>query len=634
MQSRTLKPLLWGILIILVISLACNSPFSPEETPEAPALKEPAKEPAKEPVEVPEEPSGPVPIDNLQDAQGAVIQIEAVGSFVDPEYGEYEGAGRGTGFIIDPSGIAVTNNHVVTGAAMLKVWIGGDTSQTYNAKILGVSECSDLAVIDIDGEGFPYLEWYSDSVNVGLEVYTAGFPLGESEYTLTKGIVSKASTSGETDWASVDSVLMHDATINPGNSGGPLITEDGKVVGVNYSFRAEADQYFAIKYDIAAPIINRLRNGNDVDSIGVNGVAVMSNDGTISGIWVSSVEAGSPADKAGILGGDIILSLEDLSLATDGTMADYCDIIRTHTPTDTLALEVLRYDTYTFMSGQLNGTPLTLDTQAPAPSDGTSGETTSAGSHCGQTDANAYYEGFQVGSVVILGRHQAVDGDPNWADDMDYYVGDVATITELAGVDDTGCPGVRVDIDGGEFFWRVRALQFSGASDVPTVSGDYMSITDDTGALYVEVPSHWTDITGQIWEADWGTLHFRAANVIASYDLDGFNSYYDVAGIDFAASEDWGNIGGYIQLLDDAKYTWYEDNCEWESRESYDDGYYEGAYDLYSCTANATTAVIGARPINDPLAYLILVQMQLVTDADVDAFGRVIDTFDVVGNLP
>ncbi|MEI2690512.1 MAG: serine protease [Anaerolineae bacterium] len=70
---------------------------------------------------------------------------------------------------------------------------------------------------------------------MGLDVYAAGFPLGDPEFTLTRGIVSKARADGETDWASVDSVLEHDASINPGNSGGPLITGDGKVIGVNYA---------------------------------------------------------------------------------------------------------------------------------------------------------------------------------------------------------------------------------------------------------------------------------------------------------------------------------------------------------------------------------------------------------------
>ena len=174
-------------------------------------------------------------ISSLDDLQKAVIQIEAQGTFIDPEEGvQYDAAGSGTGFIIDEDGHAVTNNHVVTGAALLKVWIGGESTPR-NAKILGVSECSDMAVIDIEGSGYPYLEWYGSAVRPGLDVYAAGYPLGDPEFTLTRGIVSKARADGETDWASIDSVIEHDATINPGNSGGPLVTADGKVVGINYA---------------------------------------------------------------------------------------------------------------------------------------------------------------------------------------------------------------------------------------------------------------------------------------------------------------------------------------------------------------------------------------------------------------
>ena len=134
-------------------------------------------------------------VTSLEGVQGATIQIEAQGTFIDPGEGEVTGAGRGSGMIIDPSGIAVTNNHVVTGAALLKIWIGGDTRKTYNAKILGVSECSDLAVIDIEGDGFPYLAWYEATPKVGMDVYLAGYPLGEPQYTLSRGIVAKAATS-------------------------------------------------------------------------------------------------------------------------------------------------------------------------------------------------------------------------------------------------------------------------------------------------------------------------------------------------------------------------------------------------------------------------------------------------------
>jgi serine protease Do len=294
-----------------------------------------------------------------QDVVNALVQIEAQGSFVDPEFGMMlNTAGRGSGFIIDPSGIAVTNNHVVTGAAFLQVWIGGE-GEPRNARILGASECSDLAVIDIDGEGFPYLEWSTTPPTLGTEVYAAGFPLGDPEPTLTRGIVSKEEADGESNWASVDNVIEHDATINPGNSGGPLVTADGKAIGVNYAGSAETNQYFSITAGEAIPVIEQLRAGTDLNSIGVNGTAINDGEG-LSGIWVASVKSGSPADTTGIQAGDIITSLEGLILSTDGTMADYCDILRSRNMSDTMAVEVLRFETSEVMEGQLNGRELEM----------------------------------------------------------------------------------------------------------------------------------------------------------------------------------------------------------------------------------------------------------------------------------
>jgi S1-C subfamily serine protease len=95
-------------------------------------------------------------VSDLEGVRAAVVRIVGEGSFVDPEVGDvYNQSGTGSGFIIDPSGLAVTNNHVVTGAAFLRVYVEGE-DEPRNAKVLGVSECSDLAVIDIDGDGFPY----------------------------------------------------------------------------------------------------------------------------------------------------------------------------------------------------------------------------------------------------------------------------------------------------------------------------------------------------------------------------------------------------------------------------------------------------------------------------------------------
>ncbi|MCS6826152.1 MAG: trypsin-like peptidase domain-containing protein, partial [Caldilinea sp.] len=332
----------------------------------------------------------PGPIDNLTDVQKAVVRIEAVGVFRDPTEGMTAGAGSGTGFIIDPEGHVVTNNHVVTGAAYLKVYVEGK-EEPVNARIVGVSECADLAVIDLQGRNYPYLAWYEGPIRVGLDVYAAGFPLGDPEYTLTRGIISKARADGRRAWASVEGVIEHDANINPGNSGGPLVTTDGQVVGVNYSYSRATEQYHAIGRDGALEVIEELLEGKDVDSIGVNGQAFVTEDGKLSGIWVSSVASGSPADQVGILPGDIILSMENLPLATDGTMATYCDILRSRRANAVTAIEVLRLDTGEVLTGQLNGRPLQVSVTLGGeeePSQST-GQTSS-----GQNTGEATYDEF------------------------------------------------------------------------------------------------------------------------------------------------------------------------------------------------------------------------------------------------
>jgi len=497
--------------------------------------------------------SGSSLVTTLTDVKSAVIQIEAQGTFVDPEFGEYSGAGRGTGFIIDPSGLAVTNNHVVTGAALLKVWIGGDSGKSYNAQIIAVSECSDLALIDIEGGNFPYLDWYSGPIQVGLEIYAAGFPLGDPEYTLTKGIVSKEKADGESSWASVNHVIEHDATINPGNSGGPLVSADGQVVGVNYATYAEANQYFAIGQDAAIPVIEQFINGENVDTVGINGIAVQSDDGTFAGIWVSSIKSGSAADEAGLEAGDLITSLESLPLAADGTMSTYCDIIRTQGDENTLAVEVLRFPTQELLEGQINGRALSV-----------------------------------VGSGPMV-------NDP--PPESNITTGDTPQTGDGSG---------------------------------------YMEIYDYSDALVISVPETWNDMESFDWEDTWelgnGTLFdFFAADLVAAPSLDDFYDWTG-PGVDFSASRQWGNIGGYLQLLDGTEH-WYSDDCVKDERDEYEDEAYEGAYDWWICDY-VDIVVIAVRPIADPTAYLALIQVNLQTEVDFDALEEITATFDVINSLP
>jgi serine protease Do len=302
---------------------------------------------------------------DIAQVEQSVVKIAAQGTFIDPEVGEQRNsAGVGSGAIISEDGIVVTNNHVVTGAALLQVWTAGE-NDPINARVLGVSECSDLAVIQLEGDGYTPLEYRTGDVTPGLEVYAAGFPASDAntiedvDYTLTRGIVSSTTASGETSWASVDEVIEHDARIRGGNSGGPLLDEEGFIVGVNYSGIDASDQNYAISATDARSIIEELASGSNIDSIGVNGQAVNNGEG-INGIWVASVDSGSPADTAGLEPGDIITRLEGLDLAMDGTMSDYCDILRTQGSEATMTMEVLRFATEEVYEGQLNGTPLEL----------------------------------------------------------------------------------------------------------------------------------------------------------------------------------------------------------------------------------------------------------------------------------
>lgn len=548
MQRRSWYWISVLILFVSLASLACSlgGGEEPTATPEPPpATATPESAP---PTAIPEPTAVPVPetmaVKSLQDVKSATIQIEAQGSFVDPQVGlQLNAAGRGSGFIIDESGIAVTNNHVVTGAALLRVWVGGE-SEPRNARVLGASECSDLAVIDIDGEGYPYLEWYEGPIAVGMDVYAAGFPLGDPEFTLTRGIISKEQADGETDWASVDAVVQHDAVINPGNSGGPLVSAEGQVVGVNYAGASGVDQYFAIARAEALRIIDQLRGGQDVTSIGVNGMAV--SDGVISGIWVSSVKSGSPADRAGVVGGDIITAIEGLILATDGTMADYCDILRSHAPEDTLGIEILRYSTEEVLVGQLNGRELELS--------------------------------FSFAQEV----EQQAAGEL----DSDFAAG--------------------------------------------ATYADYVEVWDDTETIVVEVPVEWSaEVDGRPYldEND----EFLAADIQASSNLEDFLNTYATPGIEFAASRAWASLYDQASLLDELERTY---DCVYDGRYEYDDGLYSGLYDLYLDCGDVGSVIVELAAMPEDGSFIIFVQIQAVTDADLDALDRILDTFFVAGELP
>lgn len=474
---------------------------------------------------------------DLQDVRSAVVQIEAVGTFVDPEFGAQEGAGRGSGFVIDPSGIAVTNNHVVTGAGLLQVAVDGEDAPR-NARVLGVSECSDLAVIQIDGGDLPYLEWATEADQPGTEIYVAGFPLGDPEYTLTRGVIAKTNAGGDTNWASIDHALEHDASAQPGNSGGPVVTTDGQVAGIHYASYSQTNtsQFRAIAADIAQPIVEELATGVDIDSIGVNGQIVQSEDGTIAGLWVAGVASGSPADEVGLEPGDIITRIEGVSIGVDGTMRDYCDVLRSHAPDDQLAIDVLRFATEELLAGELNGDILT------------------------QTVSFA----------------DQMDDTPDQPDE----------------------PGVET-------------------------YANYVTLVDDSNTITVNVPDTWTDVSGASIDLGDGT---QSPAIAASPNLDYYNESWDTPGMQFIASAALATTSAE-ELLTQLSPS----ECTSTGREVYDDGYFTGAYEVFeNCGGTATRWVqVAAHPADQ--SYGVLVAVQVVNDADLEALDVILNTFNVTG---
>lgn len=355
-QAFTHKRRITTFVVLGCLLSACGSgqsdvPTAPTASQEVVTPAEPTPASARDQAQ---------PVRSIDDVEKAVIRIEVKGSFRDIGKEQVEAEGYGSGFFINGDGLAVTNNHVVTGASSFRIYLDG-VEEYRNAHVIAVSECSDLALIQVEGKVERYFNWYEGTIKTGLPIYVAGFPRGTEEITLVDGIISKAKADGQTTWSSIESVLQHTADTLPGNSGGPVFTKDTlEVVGINYAGNPDG-QHFAISASLARPFIERLKQGQNIESIGINGKAfsVTTKSGDqINGTWVVSVQPGTPAYKAKIKPGDILVSMNNLTLAQDGTMQDYCDVLRSIKPDAVTPITVYRLDTGERLEGDLNGDAL------------------------------------------------------------------------------------------------------------------------------------------------------------------------------------------------------------------------------------------------------------------------------------
>jgi serine protease Do len=218
----------------------------------------------------------------------------------------------GSGFIINPDGHIVTNNHVIDKADEIKVTLGDES--TYVAKVVGRDPKTDLALLKIDAKKKLTSLALGDSsrLKVGEVVVAIGNPFGLS-HTVTQGIVSaKERTIG---FGSYDDFIQTDASINPGNSGGPLLNLQGEVIGINAAIVASGQGIgFAIPVNLAKSILLKLKDTGKVTR-GWLGVVIQKVSEehaqalklqSRSGALVSDVQRGSPAAKAGLKTGDVI----------------------------------------------------------------------------------------------------------------------------------------------------------------------------------------------------------------------------------------------------------------------------------------------------------------------------------------
>ncbi len=243
--------------------------------------------------------------------------------------------GSGSGFIVSKDGYILTNNHVVDGSDQVTVRLLD--RREFKAKIVGTDPNTDLAVLKIDAKNLvPAPLGNSTTSRVGEWVLAVGNPLGDNlTFTVTSGIISAKGRSlalpGQSD-RSIQDFIQTDAAINPGNSGGPLVSVRGEVIGVNSAIASQTGFYsgygFAIPIDLARRVMDQIIAGGQVNrvAIGVSVQNATANDAEyvglpdIRGVLVQDFSDDSPAKKAGLEAGDIIVSIDGKSVEYVGQL--------------------------------------------------------------------------------------------------------------------------------------------------------------------------------------------------------------------------------------------------------------------------------------------------------------------------
>jgi serine protease Do len=337
--------------------------------------------------------------------------------------------GVGSGFIISADGYILTNAHVVDNATEVTVKLADKRS--FKAKVIGADKRTDVALIKIDGKDLPTVKTGDpEKAKAGQWVLAIGSPF-DLENTVTAGIISAKGRRLAGD--GYVSYIQSDVAVNPGNSGGPMINLDGEVIGINSQIYSRSGGYMGISFatpiDVALKIKDQLLKHGKVTR-GSLGVVIQGMDKDLAqsfgldkptGALVSSVVPSSPADKAGVQNGDVIIQV-------DGTKVDdYADLPRLigdHHPGDTVKLKVWRNKSSHDLSvklGEQTSDEVSLDDGSPASAGGKLGlivrplnsrEAKRAGIDSGlvvqQASGSAAKSGIRQGDIILAVGNQKV----------------------------------------------------------------------------------------------------------------------------------------------------------------------------------------------------------------------------------
>ncbi|MCH8524933.1 MAG: DegQ family serine endoprotease [Balneolales bacterium] len=267
-----------------------------------------------------------------------------------PREQEFRQAGQGSGVIVSPDGYIVTNAHVIQNADTVNVRMMNN--RVFPARLVGSDPNTDIAVLKIEGENLPAIPLGdSDALRVGEWIMAIGSPLAENlAHTVTSGIVSAKGRSG-VGLLNFEDFIQTDAAINPGNSGGALINLDGELVGINTAIASRSGGFQGIGFAIPINLVrNIMRSIIETGSVTRGFVGIMMQDiddsiarafdlATPEGVLIAEVVEDSPAQRAGLQEGDVILEADNRRVTNRNLMAAY---VASKLPGDEIRLRINR----------------------------------------------------------------------------------------------------------------------------------------------------------------------------------------------------------------------------------------------------------------------------------------------------